>query len=208
MIYTIPCDTFRRLAVVTGNTKPNETSEFFNSIYIEHKDGDAIAVASNMWICAAEYIGRTTQPNGFINVAITEQLVKQCDVEAPFASKFEITHVAMLNIATLKSTFGFSVSDVLFKSSTVNWLKDWRSIVPKAMPRKSKGTLKIVAEQTTQLARSAPSGRIIFPEFIDVDQVVVVRDSIDPNWVAFFKPDLSNRNPPKITEASIPEWIR
>ena len=61
-------------------------------------------------------------------------------------------------------------------------------------------------ERLAVLASTAPSGTIIFPEFIDVDTPVVVNDVHDPNWLGVFisKPE-GNDTPDPVT---IPSWVK
>ena len=57
MDFQIPCETFARLAKIAETTKSNRP-DYLKSVFIEYKDGDAFAVATNGKIAAIEYLGK------------------------------------------------------------------------------------------------------------------------------------------------------
>lgn len=209
MDFTISCEQFMRLSRIATNFKDGETNEYFRSIYLEHKSGHSFAVASNMKLMGVEHLGATAEPDGGVNIRLDPHLIQQCEIEAPYSSLITGTYLPELGYAMLKTTFGWQLPNCQLISNHVNHLKDWRKTVPKSIPKKPDGALRMKASEIAQLGSSSPSGRIIFPECISLDVPVVVRDAIDPNWMGLFVSTLTDDgNPPTILAATLPDWIK
>lgn len=209
MNFTISCEAFMRLSRIATNFKDGETNEYFRSVYIENNAGHSFAVASNMKLIGIEYLGKTAEADGGINIRLDPHLIQQCEIEAPYSSVITGTHVEALNFATLKTTFGYELPGCQMVSTDVNHLKDWRKVIPKSMPKKPNGALRMKASELAQLAAASPSGRIVFPECISLDIPVVIRDAIDPNWMGLFVSTMTdNGNPPTILTATLPDWLK
>jgi hypothetical protein len=212
MRFQISCETFARLSNAC-KIDANEPRFFLRSVRIENINGHAFAIASNAKIMAVEYLDQTTEPNGFVQVIASDALINQCKIEAAFDSILQIDLidnevVKYVNIAT---TFGYKHPENggFFWSSenAKGWndLSKWREI-PNTFPTEtSDGFMFMDAELLADLGRSAPSGRITFPEKINTKQPVIVCDSIDPAWMGMFVSIASDNNV-TMKPAKIADW--
>lgn len=212
MNFSIPCETFARLANVVKWFPPNETRDWLRCVYIEHRNNEAFAVASNAKIAAIEYLGETSGPDGSVKVTIDPALITQCETEAAFKSVLQITTIPELNMASAKTSLGYNYpgTAALFTTEPTHF-DTWRKWFPEAMPTAPNGAMYMTAEYIAMLGKSSPSGRLVFPEFIDTRKPVVVRDIDDPNWTGLFLPILtknSDNSPVEYEPATIPDWVK
>lgn len=217
MQFTIPCETFARLSYA-ALLNPKPEYDHINCIRIENINGDSYAIATNSMIAAVQYLGKTdSAENGGVCVMIIPELVQQCISEQSFDSVLTIDamETEFYSFASAKTTFGYIhphnvgwfPADHLYKRPW-NTLGSWRIMLPEGdkLPKKSKGFLFMDTEQITNLGKTSPSGRIVFPEIIDSSFPVLVRDSIDPSWVGIFLPrDAGSQS--SLSPATYPDWL-
>lgn len=210
MEFAISCDIFARLTNVVRNFDANETRHYLKSVYIEHVDGNAFAVATNSKIAAIEFLGKCDFGNGSVNVVVDPVLIQQCRTEAAFSSVLTVSFNEVLQFGTAKTTLGYCYPGNAAVVAAGNALPKWREWTPDKPVTKSKGAMFWNAENIAALGASSPSGRVLFPEFIDATKPVVIRDITDPNWFGLFMP---NRNVDgeviTYTEgAKLPDWFK
>lgn len=197
MEYTIPCAVVARFANVL-KIKPPEATEWSDTIRIEN----GFAIASNRRILAVENIGGS---QGIIHLIADPVLVAQCANEATFDSMLHITAEPALKHAVCVTTMGYKhPRNCVLWSNSENYLDGWRGVLPIEQPKKPNGGMFWHGEMIADLARSSPSGRVIFAEIIDVTKPTVIRDTIDPDWFGVFLPDQAQ----KYDAARLPEWVR
>ena len=198
MEHTIPCETFARLCNVLKYMPTDDP--WCNSVRLER----GLAIVTNRQYLAIEKIDN--QVDEPLHVIADPALIAQCQVEAMYHGKLHIVANSMLKYASLKSTMGYQ-----FPGNAALYLdtkcdpERWRDIVPRELPKKSKGSMSLECGALANLVESSPSGRIIFPEQIDWSVPVLVRDAVDPNWCAVFYV----RESGQIHEpATIPGWLK
>jgi hypothetical protein len=200
--FTIPCDTFVRLARVLA-IESSEPTPWFRSVRIDNE----FALASNRIIMAVEHISRSNV--GVVHIVADPALIAQCANEAPFKSVLTITVNELLKYAVAKTTLGYvHPTNCVVWSDEPNDFDRWRSVVdltrqPAAKPS---GGMYWSADNIANLAASSPSGRIIFEEIIDCtgDRPTIVRDVNDYEWFGIFQPFVKaeHHNP-----ATLPSWM-
>lgn len=210
MQFRIPCETFARLSNVCNYLKPDEKRPL-NVMFLDYTGGNFYAVVSNSIIAAVQYLGKTDQPDFCRAVILDPQIINQCRIEADLDGELIIDtmDIGGVPFGTAITTFGYKYpSNALFTPPNKMWERpwnDWRKLFPDDVPIRSKGFLFMDTEQLTNLGKSSPSGRFVFPAFIDVNKPVMVRDVIDPDWVGLFLPrDNSQKN---LQAATRPEWL-
>lgn len=210
MKFTISCETFCRLASVPTYFEPHTKPELFKQIEcvrIENYKGCVFAISTNVQIAAIEFIGNTTEPDGAVHVVIDPVLVKQCESERAYGSFLEIVSIPEIATASAKTMLGFVYNGnaCIWPATTV--MDNWREWGPDKTPTKAKGALYLETQHIETLFKASPSGRIVFPEHIDVNVPTILRDYKNPNWVGlFFGKPQANENP--AIAATLPEWWR
>lgn len=198
MNYKLKCETYVRLCNVL-NFIPENASEWFNSIRLE---GNYV-IASNRQIMAVERLDYEN-PETPIHIINNEALKKQCQDESKFNSDLLIHVNPALKFASAKTTFGYN-----FPENAVKWLEGendldrWKDVIPSERNTKTYGAMFWEAHNIANLGKAAPSGCIVFEEFIDSRKPVIIQDLNDDNWFAVFVP---NVNDGTVAAAVLPEW--
>lgn len=210
MEFAISCEIFVRLTNVVRNFDENETRHYLKSVYIEHKDGNAVAIATNGKIAAIEFLGKVDFGNGSVNIIADPVLIQQCRTEAAFNSVLAVSFNEVLKFGAAKTTLGYTYPGNVAVLADGSPFPQWRTWAPDKPVTKSKGAMFWNAEGIAALASSSPSGRVLFPEFIDATKPVVIRDITDENWFGLFMPN-RNVDGEVITYsegAKLPEWFK
>lgn len=208
MNFSIKCQTFIRFASICSFFEPStrpDVKEKINTVRLENKNGKCYAIATNEKIAAVEFLHNTDQPDGYIHLVLDEGLLQQCKTEMMFDSKLHITAVEQLAVASAKTDLGYN-----FNGNCCYWFDDsplnnWRKWIPKVIPAESTGAMYWNTHQIESLMKSSPSGHVIFPEFINATQPVLVRDIKDPNWFGLFIPENITAG---ARQAELPDWIK
>jgi hypothetical protein len=212
MKFTITCAAFCRLAGIPAFFEPKTDEEIkkqLSCVRLENKSGNVFGIATNQKVAAVEWLGKTTEKDGAVHIALNPDLIKQCTQEAAFDSFLEIIYIPEILQAGAKTMLGFVLQGNAAAVGVPEHspLAQWRDWIPQKMPTKSKGAMYWNVDHIATLAAAAPTGKIVFPEFIDVDQPLIIRDVDAPEWFGMFiaKPAPSDTVPPP---AGVPEWVR
>lgn len=208
MNFFIKCDVFVRLASVCAffePTTPDETKYLCSCVRLENKKGHAYAIATNHQVASIQYLGQTNEPDGVAHVVLDPQLIAQCQTEAQYSSFLQITTVPEIAIGAAKTMLGYNYpgNACFFPDETP--MDKWREWGPDKSVA-NRGFMYWELDHITALTKTSPSGKIYFPENIDSDKPIVLRDVYDDNWVGLFIP---NTNPGQKTPrepASLPAW--
>ena len=206
MNFSIKCQTFVRLTSVCNFFEPTtraDVREKINTLRLENKDGKCFAIATNEKIAVVEFLHNTDQPDGCIHVIRDEALIKQCEIEMQFDSNLHFTAVKEIAVATAKTDLGYSHPENCCYWWDDTPLNNWRNWAPSDNPAESTGAMYWNINHIETLVRSSPSGQIVFPEFINSSQPLVLRDRKSPNWAGLFIPDAGDG---LVKQAEIPEW--
>jgi hypothetical protein len=212
MNFEIPVETYIRLAGVTDYIRDSITDEerkLIRCVRLEHKGGKTFAIASNRKVAAIYFLGTTTEPDGATHLHIDKKLLTQCKTEKTFNSKLFVIAMPELNIVTLKTTMGYQLATAGFFAAETPLAK-WETWVSDEQSKVSIGAMGWHMDDMCALNSASPSGYINFPEFIDAEKPVVLRDPEFPDFMALF---MANR----ITDqgavytcepATLPTWWR
>lgn len=210
MKFRIPCETFCRIASVVSFFEPRTPLEIraqIECVRLEIHKGKMFAIATNQQIAVIEYVDDSPQPDGVAHVVVDPALIAQCETEKAYNSFLEVTTIPEIATATASTMYGFT-----YKGNACIWpdktvMDEWRNWGPDNPALEFHGALYLETDHIHQLFLASPSGRIIFPSFINVNEPVVLRDRKNPNWVGLFL------GRPPITEneakpAVLPDWWR
>lgn len=208
---SIPCEVYSRLATLALSVAQTENRNYLRSIYVERRNGKLIAVVTNVKTAAIENLG--VQPGDDCSVAIVadEKIIAQCNIEKNFGAALNIVVNDMLKYTAIKSTFGASYEQNCYVDLPQKCeFKLWRQWLPDALPVSPYGAMFSNLEMLSTLARTSPTGRVVFPAIIDARVPVVVRDVDDDRWLGVFVPNSLDMETGEITYhagAKFPEWL-
>lgn len=206
MPLTLPCETYVRLARLAQVVGSKQYS-WLRSVALQRKNRRLFALATNAYFCAVEYLGEQPgEPDDFILIKIDPVLLAQCELEKPFGSLITLTKNDILNYVEFRTTFGFVYDGNagVFPLEAVP-LKDWQDWV-KPFPKVATGGVFANVDQLSALVSTSPSGKVLFPRAIDVNEPIAIADAIASNWLGFFVPwDSDGR---KYDFADFPEWAK
>jgi len=205
--FTIKCETLARLASVCAyfdKDIKNEIKKQINTIRFENKNGRSYAISSNSIIASIEYLGSTEQPDGDTHLKLDKELLKAVKKGSLNNETATILTVPEIAVSTIQLSSGFTMSDCCY------WLNEtplskWRGWISREKLKKSSGAMFWDTYHIQTLLNASPSGKVVFPEFINCRYPVLIRDVNDKNWAGVFLPIPKIRT--KETEpATIPEW--
>lgn len=210
MKFDIKCATFVRLASICNffePTTPQEIRDKIRTVRLEAVNGNMLAIACNQKIAAIELIGRApSNQNDVAHVILDPAIINQCKAESFMDGVLTINTIPEIATGMAQTSSGWS-----FPGNACYWfdetpLNDWRKWAPDTIAEESKYVMYWNLYHVQALMESSPSGKVIFPEFIDTMQPIVLRDYNNPNWVGLFIPR-KEESPQKIP-AQLPDWWR
>lgn len=199
----LKCETLVRLSGVCSffeHTTPHDVREKINCVRLENRKGHSFAVSTNQKIAAIEYLGKTQAADGVIHVKIVPQIIESLKNEIAFDSMINVTSIPEIGVSSMQSTFGYSATDCCywFEDTPLNLWREW--IVENATESKQPMYWNLFYVQS--LIQASPSGKVVFPEFIDASKPVTLKDVSTDNWIGLFIPeDVKIKD-----EAKIPTW--
>ena len=168
-------------------------------VRLEYRGGKAFAIASDSFVMAIYYIGPTTEPDEFMNVACGGELLAIAGAsDALTFEGWQIASIATLSLYESKSSGVWPLlpdKEPLF----TNW---WRLIPDPA--KFERGFIYLQDELFRKLAATSPSGHIVFPAVVDNTDYMYLRDVYDPNWLGL----IHARKKDGCEPATIPEWLK
>lgn len=202
MDFSIKCDVFNRLAQITLRSQPE-----LSCVRLEYKNGHYYAIATNQEIAAIQYLGQTNQPDSVAHVVNDSSIISQGQTEILYDSSLHIQYLPEFATATLMTTMGwqYQKNACIFPDSTP--MDKWLEWFPDKIADKNKGVMYWDIDQIELLARSAPSGKLYFPQFIDINEPVIIRDRLCDTWCGLFVPKPSVTEEPIRKGAEKPTWL-
>ena len=209
MNFNLPVEIYIRLAGVSDHIPDDANDETnFETVRVERSNGTLFAIATNRKIAAIYNLGKSEGDNAVVHLVKDAALIAQCVSEKPFNSVMSVTAVLELQMVSIKTSFGYNFpgNGGIFPSRTK--LDEWRTWGPKEPVKATKGAMSWTMHEMLALNNASMSGNIVFPEFIDAEKPIVVRDLENPNWVGLF---MGNRRHDDGTiyvadGAELPDW--
>lgn len=208
--FTIPCETFVRLASLVEDYQPPANRQELLCVYMRHKAGKSVAVSCCSTLAAFENLGATDQPDGDVYITIDPALVAQCKTEAGFGGSLTVQTNDVLQFATAKTTLGYvHPANAAIWSFDPRWFAALFDRVPTEKVKKQKGVMHWYVDRLVRLAKCAPSGRVFFPTIFDGSAPMILNDPIEPNWFGLFIPDMNEADEAKTDykPAVLPDWF-
>lgn len=209
--FTIRAEQFMRLAGIVSYFASNvsdENKQLINTIRLENKGGQSVAVVTNQKIVAVETLGPTVHPDGVCHVKFTPQLMEAANRAAQMNLTMTFMLTPMIAMSVVQIGIGEYVQDVChwFEYTPLDKWRSW--LVDDAMV--SEGIMCWDLYHVESLIRSSPSGKVVFPQNINVSQPLMIRDRYNNGWVGLFMP--TGELPPDTIHAMTnriqPSWLR
>lgn len=202
MRFTISCKIFKRLSIICTNFTEDVTDEarsVLSCIRLENRKGKSLAIVGNQKIGVVEHIGLTTEPDGVVHLVVNDWVLGLNDMDM-----MEIVSLPDFKLGTIKTMLGLQYPGNACIYPEYTPLDKWYEWMPDE-PLKQRGPLFMNLNYIELLNKSSPSGKLQFPEIIDVEQNMVLRDINSPVWLGFFTPRPAPGTP-KLLKNSIPDW--
>lgn len=186
--YKIIPDAYLRLSKLVDffpSHMTEERREKLRYVMIQNKGGEAFAVASNARVAAVEYMGSTEGEDGVVFLPVNDEIKRIADEASKQNIWIELNIIPELGIDTMNVGRAFMNNTSVFIDDSP--LLKWPSWFTKS-PDASKGIMMWDLFAVESLIRSSPSGIVVFPEFIDNGNPVMLRDRHKDGWVGFFIP--------------------
>lgn len=201
----IPCQLYYRISDIPLMLDPDDKRKYLKCIYLERKAGKLFVIATNAKIASVELLGDSAGPDECTAIVVDQALIDQCQKEIPFNSSLVIVANPALQFTTIKTKFGYNhPGNAMVQLPDANNFATWRKWFPDDVPKKSFGVMQWSSRQIYALANASPSSVLRFPEFIDTNVPVIIRDVENDNWVGAFNPlPLEGQCQP----ATVPDWL-
>ena len=206
MKFSLPCATYVRFSAVCRWAPVEWPQQYIRSLYVERRNNQLLAIATNVKVAVIELIGPDIGPDEGCFIAFDDALLQQAHVETDYSSSIMFDVMPELQFGTAKTMFGYEcLSNIgVFPTDDKIETLAWRNWLPEKLPSVSFGQMQINCRTLEMMAAAAPSGEIVFPQFIDTRIACVVRDFVDKNWIGVFMPMFDgSRSVPKVI---IPTW--
>lgn len=200
LTFHIQSETLQRLSTVIRFFEPTtdeETRTLLNAVRLEHRAGHSYAIVTNQKIAAVEHLGATDQPDSVAHLNPSVLLGLQ--------GLLTITVMPEIALATCQDEQGNIVGDCChwFDSTPLDGWRDWAAPVA----TESKGAMYWDLYHIETLLAASPSGKVVFPKFIDVEKPIVLRDRHVEGWVGLFIPS-PPIGEPAVKPAELPTWFQ
>lgn len=204
MDFRIKCRSFIRLINLTKNL-PDE--DVLKCLRLEYQTGKCFAIVTNQTVAAVEYLGKVEQTDGVVHIMNNPEVLAYCKEGMIYDSDLDVTSVPEICVGTLSATHlpPFTKECILFPDSTP--MDNWRSWFPEKNAEKQEGFMQWTVDDIASLAATCPSGFVRFPEVINTNEPVIIRDNMDENWCGVFIPQLSTSEPSSTFPARLPTWL-
>lgn len=200
----IPCDTIARLSHLLPRYTGEQTDPIFDTFRLDN----GRVIVTDRTFMAVENVGGW---EGVHHINLSDADIEQCRTESQWSAHLDVVPTPALQFTTAKTTLGYSPSgNIGVYPAGVTDFDKWHDVTaalcvePAAVAR---GAMVWRVNELTVLARTAPSGVVVFEQIVDVEtRPALVRDVNSADWCGFFWGRLNDgiHHP----AASLPGWLR
>lgn len=166
---------------------------------IEINNGRSYLIGTDDTVACVEYLGEVNHANDSCYIKVDSAKI---ETEANFGGTFTFETIPDLAMGSVTTTSGQDCSDFIIWPDE-SPLKDWKKWF--RMSSESHGFMYCDIIRLVTLWETSSSGEIVFPEVINSDEPVIVRDINDSNWIGVFIPVRDTKDIMK--PATLPEWL-
>lgn len=169
---------------------------------IEITDGKIYLIGTNEKFACVQYLGTTKDPEDSCYINNDKSLKEVVDKESGIAGSLTFDTIPELATGSVVDTLGQVYTDFVYwpdESILNNWY-NWFEL-----STEQNGFLYFDIVDIETLWRVSPSGELVFPEVIDANKPVIIRDVNDNNWIGVFIPSIEGKR--ILKPATLPEWL-
>lgn len=196
--FTVPATTLRRFIKIIQSSTPDN----FKHLKLEVSNGHIYLIGCNSYVACVQHLGITDQSSDSCYINITPELVNVVDgnINAGGTIEFEtLPELAMGSVLTTVDNVG---SDIIIwpDESPLDKWREWF-----ITSDESDGFMYCNLLEVLTLWDCSPTGELVFPELLNANEPVIVRDINDDDWLGVFIP--ANSGKELLKPATLPEWL-
>lgn len=165
-------------------------------------------VATDCRLMSIENVGPKFE--GVAYIVPEPALIAQCRSEIAFGSNVTLSVTPAIAYASAKTSLGYTSGNILYVHPGTSRFDRWREVVKQGATKGvalNQGGMFWDTEWIARLGKSSPSGKLVFPENIDITQPALIRDANDYDWLGCFNP-AALQGAPTPPPATLPEWMK
>jgi len=209
MKFEISCSTFVRLANAAMRPEREVKLAWQPSmmcVRIEHRNGQTFGVATDSFAVAAELLGETTEPNGFVHITIDDKMLNACSAAIENDGVLTVVLVDKWAVATIAETSFMYPGNASIGSD--DWPKDWRVMLIDVDAERNRGALAVNGSTFSRLVAASPSGIVVFSKIIDTERYLILNDAYDPDWIGIFRCTVDDNDERPFKHATVRDWAK
>lgn len=169
---------------------------------IEISEQRTYLIGSNGAIACVQYLGNTDQSEDSCYINVTDSFKEVINNEAKIGGSLTFETIPDLAMGSIVDTIGQVYTDFISwpdESILDNWYNWFK------LSTEKNGFLYCDLSDIETLWQASPTGELVFPEVINSDEPVIVRDVNNDNWVGTFIPAVDGKR--VLKPATLPEWL-
>lgn len=195
----VNAEIFLKFAMLARNNSPDDERKYLRSVLIEVANGSAFIFATDSKFAAVQRLGPMS---GEFKACITvdDTMTNQAEAERHYSSSVIVTSFMV------STSLGFVYPGNPFVAppqGVFNKLLTWRDLF-KPKGNGAGGSMFLDADRMKFLIDTSPSGCVLFPPKIDASAPIIVKDSLDSNWLGVF---IGQSETSPALYGAQPEWL-
>lgn len=173
-----------------------------SDLKIEISEGKIYLIGSNNTIGCVQYINNTDQVDDSCYINVVDSFKEIVNNEAKIDGSLTFDTIPDLATGSVIDTLGQVYTDFIHwpdESALDNWY-NWFEL-----SKEQNGFLYFDMLDIETLWQVSPTGELVFPEVINSDKPVIVRDVNNDNWIGAFIPAVEGKR--VLKPATLPEWL-
>jgi len=204
--FKVKSSVLNRLASVCSffdSSVTDDRKKMLKTIRLENRNGHLFGIATNQRIASIEYLGVTKEPNDAAHLIISDSFIRQMFTESLTDNIITVNTIPEIGLSSLTSVSGYNSTNCChwFDDTPLQEWREWADNVKKT----SCGAMYLDLFNLETLIKASPTGKVVFPEHVDINIPVVLKDYGCSTWAGLFF-----AQPPEgitIKEgAELPEW--
>lgn len=196
--FILPATILQRFIKIIQPSTPIE----FQHLKLEINNGHIYLIGCNSFVACVQHLGTTEQSPDSCYINITPELVNVVDATANGDGTMEFETLPELAMGSVLAGVNNVGSDIIIwpDESPLDKWREWF-----ITSDESDGFMYCNLLEVLTLWDSAPTGELVFPEMLNANEPVIVRDINDDNWIGVFIP--ANSGKELLKPATLPEWL-
>ena len=169
---------------------------------IEISEQHTYLIGSNNTVACVQYLGDTNQADDSCYINVTDSFKEIINNESKIDGSLTFETIPDLAMGSIVDTIGQVYTDYICwpdESVLDNWY-NWFEL-----STEQNGFLYFDMLDIQTLWQVSPTGELVFPEVINSDKPVIVRDVNNDNWIGTFIPAIEGKR--VLKPATLPEWL-